>query len=392
MSTPFIIDVVRTPMAKGKAGGAFHTVHPVELLAQTLQALIARSGIDPGEIDDVLIGCVSQGGEQSGNVGRMALLAAGFPVHVPATVIERKCGSSQPAVHFAAQGIAAGAYDLVIAGGVESMSRIPMGSARMGMDPYGPTINTRYAPGLVSQGISAELIAAKWNITRNDMDEYSAESHRKAFEMQNSGGFHNEIIPIRTGSGIVERDETIRPGTTAESLSLLRTAFESSDERDRFPQISWSVTAGNSSQLTDGASAMLLASEKAAKRLGLTPRARFAAFDVIGDDPLLMLTAPIPATRRVLKKSGLDIADIDHFEVNEAFASVPLAWARELDADMTRLNPRGGAIALGHPLGASGTRLMATMLNGLEQCGGRYGLQSMCEAGGMANATIIERL
>ena len=392
MSTPFIIDVVRTPMAKGKAGGAFHTVHPVELLAQTLQALIARSGIDPGEIDDVLIGCVSQGGEQSGNVGRMALLAAGFPVHVPATVIERKCGSSQQAVHFAAQGIAAGAYDLVIAGGVESMSRIPMGSARMGMDPYGPTINTRYAPGLVSQGISAELIAAKWNITRNDMDEYSAESNRKAFEMQNSGGFHNEIIPIRTGSGIVERDETIRPGTTAESLSLLRTAFESSDERDRFPQISWSVTAGNSSQLTDGASAMLLASEKAAKRLGLTPRARFAAFDVIGDDPLLMLTAPIPATRRVLKKSGLDIADIDHFEVNEAFASVPLAWARELDADMTRLNPRGGAIALGHPLGASGTRLMATMLNGLEQCGGRYGLQSMCEAGGMANATIIERL
>jgi acetyl-CoA acetyltransferase family protein len=392
MSTPFIIDVVRTPMAKGKAGGAFYTVHPVELLAQTLQALIARSGIDPGEIDDVLMGCVSQGGEQSGNVGRMALLAAGFPVHVPATVIERKCGSSQQAVHFAAQGIAAGAYDLVIAGGVESMSRIPMGSARMGMDPYGPTINARYAPGLVSQGISAELIAAKWNITRNDMDEYSAESHRKAFEMQNSGGFHNEIIPIRTGSGIVERDETIRPGTTAESLSLLHTAFESSDERDRFPQISWSVTAGNSSQLTDGASAMLLASEKAAKRLGLTPRARFAAFDVIGDDPLLMLTAPIPATRRVLKKSGLDIADIDHFEVNEAFASVPLAWARELDADMTRLNPRGGAIALGHPLGASGTRLMATMLNGLEQCGGRYGLQSMCEAGGMANATIIERL
>jgi acetyl-CoA acetyltransferase family protein len=322
----------------------------------------------------------------------MALLAAGFPTHVPASMIERKCGSSQQAVHFAAQGIAAGAYDLVIAGGIESMSRIPMGSARIGMDPFGPTINRRFSPGLVPQGISAELIAARWGISREAMDVYSANSHQRAEATQASGGFRNEIASVTIADAIVDRDETIRLGCTAEGLAGLKPAFQSDETKTRFPEIEWSVTAGNASQLADGASVMLLASEAMATRLGLKPRARFAGFDVVGDDPMLMLTAPIPATRRVLAKAGLAIGDIDHFEINEAFACVPLAWAKELGADPDRLNPRGGAIALGHPLGASGVRLMTSMLNGLEETGGRYGLQSMCEAGGMANATIIERL
>jgi acetyl-CoA acetyltransferase family protein len=390
--TAYIIDSIRSPTGRGKPGGVLSGVHPVELLAQLLAALVARTGIDPGQVDDVLIGCVSQAGEQSGNAGRMALLAAGFPTHVPASMIERKCGSSQQAVHFAAQGIAAGAYDLVIAGGIESMSRIPMGSARIGMDPFGPTINRRFSPGLVPQGISAELIAARWGISREAMDVYSANSHQRAEATQASGGFRNEIASVTIADAIVDRDETIRLGCTAEGLAGLKPAFQSDETKTRFPEIEWSVTAGNASQLADGASVMLLASEAMATRLGLKPRARFAGFDVVGDDPMLMLTAPIPATRRVLAKAGLAIGDIDHFEINEAFACVPLAWAKELGADPDRLNPRGGAIALGHPLGASGVRLMTSMLNGLEETGGRYGLQSMCEAGGMANATIIERL
>lgn len=390
--TAYIIDSIRSPTGRGKPGGVLSGVHPVELLAQLLAALVARTGIDPGQVDDVLIGCVSQAGEQSGNAGRMALLAAGFPTHVPASMIERKCGSSQQAVHFAAQGIAAGAYDLVIAGGIESMSRIPMGSARIGMDPFGPTINRRFSPGLVPQGISAELIAARWGISREAMDVYSANSHQRAEATQASGGFRNEIASVTIADAIVDRDETIRLGCTAEGLAGLKPAFQSDETKTRFPEIEWSVTAGNASQLADGASVMLLASEAMATRLGLKPRARFAGFDVVGDDPMLMLTAPIPATRRVLAKAGLAISDIDHFEINEAFACVPLAWAKELGADPDRLNPRGGAIALGHPLGASGVRLMTSMLNGLEETGGRYGLQSMCEAGGMANATIIERL
>jgi len=392
MATPFIIDAVRTPMARGKAGGALSEVHAVELLATTLKALVVRNGIDAALVDDVLIGCVSQVGEQSNNPGRMALLAAGFPDHVPSTTIERKCGSGQQAIHFAAQGIMAGAYDLVIAGGIESMSRIPMGSARMGMDIFGPTLNARFAPGFVSQGVAAELVAAKWGISRAEMDAYSAESHRRAATARDAGGFVREIVPVQVGGASVTADETIRAGTTAEGLGSLKTVFATDQMSQRFPDIRWGVTAGNSSQLTDGASALLLASEAAAKRLGLKPRARFIGFDVVGDDPLLMLTAPIPATRRILKKTGLSVADIDHFEVNEAFASVPLAWAREIAVDPARLNPRGGAIALGHPLGASGARLMTTMLNALEQTNGRYGLQTMCEAGGMANATIIERI
>lgn len=392
MNTPFIIEAIRTPMGRGRADGALASLHPVELLSQTLQALIGRTGIDPGIVDDVICGCVSQVGEQSGTPGRMAWLAAGYPEHVPSTTIDRKCGSSQQAVHFAAQGIMAGVYDVVIACGVESMSRIPMGTSRMNQDSAGPSVTKRYEPGLVSQGISAELIAARWGLTREEMDRYSMESHQRAEKARIAGQFKREIIPVSTLTGLVEEDETIRGGTTVERLATLKPAFENAAMVERFPGIGWSVTAGNSSQITDGAAAMLLVSDRMASRLGLRPRARFVAFDVRGDSPLEMLTAPIPATRRVLEKAGMKASDVDHFEINEAFACVPLAWQREIKADMQRLNPRGGAIALGHPLGGSGIRLMATMLHALEDNGGRFGLQSMCEAGGMANATLIERI
>jgi len=391
-NVPVIVDAVRTPMGRGKVGGALSAVHPVDLLAVVLRALVERNRIDPGTVDDILIGCVSQSGEQSATPGRMASLSAGFPTHVPSTTIDRKCGSSQQAIHFAAHGITAGAYDIVIAGGVESMSRVPMGSARQGMDPFGQGVKERYAPGLVSQGISAELVAAKWGLTRLELDSYSARSHQRAAATAESKGFDNEIVPVRVGDTLVSRDETIRPTTSSESLAQLKTAFTNADLGARFPQIDWQITPGNSSQITDGASALLMMSEATALRLGLRPRARFVGFDVVGDDPMLMLTAPIPATRRVLAKSGIALDAISHFEVNEAFAPVPLAWQREFKVDDARLNPNGGAIALGHPLGASGARLMTTMLHALERTGGRFGLQTMCEAGGMANATIIERL
>ncbi|MGI4812998.1 MAG: thiolase family protein [Janthinobacterium lividum] len=389
---PVIVDAIRTPMGRGKVGGALSSVHPVDLLAGVLRALVERNGIDPGSVDDVIVGCVSQSGEQSATPGRMALLAAGFPEHVPSTTIDRKCGSSQQAVHFAAHGIAAGAYDIVIAAGVESMSRVPMGSARMGQDPFGPLVNERYAPGLVSQGVAAELVTAKWGLTRHELDAYAARSHQLAASAQERGHFAREIVPVRVGDTLVDTDETIRPKTTVDSLGQLKTSFGTPEFAERFPHVDWSITAGNSSQITDGAAGLLLMSEQMAERLGLRPRARFAGFDVIGGDAMLMLTAPIQATQRVLKKSGIALDDISHFEVNEAFAPVPLAWQRELGGDDARLNPHGGAIALGHPLGASGARLMTTMLNALELNGGRYGLQTMCEAGGMANATIIERL
>jgi acetyl-CoA acyltransferase len=362
------------------------------LLGQLFGKLIARNDFDPGRVDDVIVGCVSQVGEQSGSPGRIAWLGAGLPEHVPATVVDRRCGSSQQAVHFAAQGIAAGAYDIVVAGGVESMSRVPMFTARIGKDPLGSMLHGRYPDGLIPQGIAAERIAAKWKITREQLDAFSAESHRRAALARNSGAFDAEIVAVGEGASILSADETIRENTTLEALAALQPSFVDDAMRARFPEIDWSVTAGNSSQLADGASALLLMSEQTAIRAGLKPRARFVAFDVIGDDPVMMLTAPIPSTRRVLEKAGLRASDIDHFEVNEAFASVPLAWQREFDVDPLRLNPRGGAIALGHPLGASGGRLMTTMLNALEQTGGRYGLQTMCEAGGLANATIIERL
>ncbi|MGC4252237.1 MAG: thiolase family protein [Sphingobium sp.] len=393
MKNPVIVDALRSPMGRARSNGALAEVHAVELLSQVLGALIERNGIDPGLVDDVLCGCVTQYGEQGATPGRMAWLAAGFPEHVPSTTIDRRCGSSQQAIHFAAHGVQAGAYDIAIACGIESMSRIPMGAARAGQDFHGPSVTARYAPGLVSQGISADLVAHRWSLTRRELDEYATQSHRRAQATVEAGGFDREIVGIRTPSGtMVERDETIRPTTTVEGLAELQPVFRTDEAAARFPDLAWQTTAGNSSQMTDGASALLIMSEEAAARLGLKPRARFVAFDVRGDSPLEMLTAPIPTTRRVLEKAGLSIADIDHFEINEAFASVPLAWQREMGASMERLNPRGGAIALGHPLGASGARLMTTMLHALEDNGGRYGLQSMCEAGGMANATIIERI
>ena len=392
MPEAIIVDAIRTPMGRAKAGAALADVHPVELLAQVFAALVERNRLDPGTVDDVLCGCVSQAGEQAGTPGRMAWLAAGFPEHVPATTIDRKCGSSQQAVHFAAQGVMAGAYDIAIACGIESMSRVPMTAPYLGQDAFGPSVQARYAPGLVSQGISSELVTARWGFTRWELDTYAARSHQLAHQTRESGGFAREIVPIRTPFGAVARDETIRPDTTVEGLAALKPAFYSEAMSARFPQIKWHTTAGNASQITDGAAALLIVSKNVSARLGMRARARFVGFDVRGDSPLTMLTAPIPASQRVLEKSGLKIDDIAHYEINEAFAPVPLAWLRELKADPARLNPRGGAIALGHPLGASGARLMTTMLHALEDTGGRYGLQAMCEAGGMANATIIERL
>lgn len=397
MNEAVIVDVVRTASGRGKPGGALSGVHPVDLLSEVLQALVDRNGIDPMVIDDVFAGCVSQAGEQSLNIGRNAVLAAGWPEQIPATSMDRQCGSSQQASHFAAQSIMAGAQDVVIACGVESMSRVPMGMAMVGRDPLGPKVAARYPEGLVNQGVSAELIAAKWGFSRAQLDDFSARSHELAARAAASGAFESEIVPVMvTGpdGSIVEHrvDETVRGGTTSEGLAGLKPSFATEELAARFPQIEWQITPGNSSPLTDGASAALIMSAERAKQLGLKPRARFHSFAVVGDDPLYMLTAPAPATRKVLAKAGLSIGDIDAFEVNEAFASVPLMWLAELGAPADRLNPRGGAIALGHPLGASGTKLLATMVNHLEQTGGRFGLQTMCEGGGMANAMIIEIL
>jgi acetyl-CoA acyltransferase len=402
VTSAVIIDAVRSPMGKGRAtrpdrvGGALRSVHPVELLSQTFAALMRRNDIDPGVVEDVVVGCVSQAGEQAATPGRWAWLAAGLPEHVPATTIDRRCGSSQQAIDFAAQAIMAGVCDVVVAGGVEVMSRVPMGSARQGQDPYGPSVLKRYG-ALVPQGVSAELIAADYGITREQLDEYSARSHQRAARTAASAGFSNEIVPISVMSPenaehLVLADETIRPETTPEKLAALPPAFRSETIEVRFPEISWRITAGNSSQIADGASALLIMSEKRAAALGLRPRGRFHSFALAATDPIRMLAGPIPATEKILKRSGLTIDEIHHYEVNEAFASVPLAWQKYFGADSGRLNPRGGAIALGHPLGASGARLMTTMLNALEATGQRYGLQTMCEAGGMANATIIERL
>jgi len=324
----------------------------------------------------------------------MAWLGAGYPASVPSMTVERKCGSSQQAIDTAAQGIVAGAYDIVIAGGVESMSRVPMGAARMGADPYGRRVAERWSPGLVGQGIAAELVAARWGISRREADEYSAASHARADRARTAGCFAREIVPVRgeNPAAAFTADETIRPGTTVEALGALRPAFVDADVGERFPEIDWMTTAGNSSQITDGASVLLLVEERTAERLGLRPRARIVASAVCGSDPLLMLTGPIAATEKVLARSGLTIDDIAHAEVNEAFAPVPLAWQREIGLDPALLNPRGGAIALGHPLGASGARLMTTLLHALEDEDKVYGLQTMCEAGGMANATVLQRL
>lgn len=395
MRRAVVVDAVRSATGKGKPGGALSGLHSVELLSHVLGGLVARNDVDPGDVEDVLIGCVSQAAEQAGTPGRWAWLAAGLPEHVPSATIDRRCGSSQQALHFAAQGIIAGAYDVAVAGGVESMSRIPMGTARMGVDPFGPSAQARYG-GLVSQGVSAELVAAKWDLDRDTQDEYAARSQRLAAEASLSGAFDAEIIPVDVDVGgvtmSVTRDETIRATTTVEGLAKLDPAFADEAMSERFPQIRWSVTAGNSSQLADGASALLVMEEGRAEALGLEPLAQVIAMSVVSDDPIMMLSGPIPATQKVLERSGLTIDDIGHYEVNEAFAPVPLAWQAEFGADLERLNPRGGAIALGHPLGGSGSRLTATLLHAMRAEGVRYGLQTMCEAGGMANATIFERL
>jgi acetyl-CoA acyltransferase len=391
MTNAVLVDIVRTASGKGKPGGALSGVHPAELLATVLRALVERSQLDPVLVDDVIAGCVNQYGDQAMNIGRTALLAAGFPIEVPSTTIDRQCGSSQQAAHFAAQGVMAGAYDVVVACGVESMSRVPMGSTRGDGDPQGP-LAARF-PSLPNQGIGAELIAARWKFDREALDEYSARSHQRAAAYAAAGGFDHDIVPVALPDGSLHTaDETVRASTTAEGLAGLKPSFQNEEMAARYPEINWSITAGNSSPLTDGASAALIMSEERATALGLTPRARFHSFAVAGSDPEVMLSGPIPATHKVLARSGLSIDDIDAYEVNEAFAPIPLAWAAEFNADPERLNPLGGAIALGHPLGGSGTRLMSTLLNRLEATGGRYGLQTMCEGGGMANATIVERL
>ncbi len=401
MPEAVIVDVVRT--AGGKRNGALSGWHPVDLAAETLKALVERNGLDPEQVDDVIMGCVMQAGAQALNVGRNALLAAGWPESVPATTIDRQCGSSQQAYHFAAQGVMAGAYDIAVAAGVEVMSLVPMGaSIGKGVGfPFGSAAD-RYTDvelieghkGLVGQGVSAEIIANEWGISREELDAFGARSQELAEQAAEQGRFDNEIVPVvrkirDTETGEVKvldelhtRDEGIRPGTTAEKLANLKPSFIADGK----------VTAGNSSQICDGASAALIMSAEKAKELGLTPRARFHTFALAGVDPVRMLTGPIPATHKALERSGLSIDDLDHIEINEAFASVVLAWEKELKPDMEKVNPNGGAIALGHPLGGSGTKLLATMLNELERTGGRLGLQTMCEGGGMANATIIERL
>jgi acetyl-CoA acyltransferase len=391
MPTAVIVDAVRTP--GGKRNGKLKGWHAVDLASEALKAIASRNNLDPALVDDVIMGCVMQVGEQSLNIGRSAVLAAGWPESVPATTIDRQCGSSQQALHFAAQGVMSGAYDIVVAAGVEGMTRTPMGSSIVpGMGfPFGPRVMARYAPvgGLVSQGIGAEMIADQWGISRTDLDEFAAESHRRAAQATEEKRFENEIIPIRVRDDegndtdeIMNADEGIRPGSSVETLGNLKPAFKEDGK----------VTAGNSSQITDGASAVLIMSEEKAKELGLKPRAKFHTFALAGVDPVTMLTGPIPATTKVLERSGLTLDDIDLVEINEAFASVVLAWQKEHKADLSKVNVNGGAIALGHPLGASGAKLCATLLNELERTGGRYGLLTMCEGGGLANATIIERL
>jgi acetyl-CoA acyltransferase len=398
MREAVIVEVARTPVGKGKPGGALSGWHPVDLLAETLRGLVDRAGIDPAEVDDVITGCVSQAGQQAFNVGRNAVLAAGFPESVPATTIDRQCGSSQQSLHFAAQGVIAGAYDVAIASGVEVMSRVPMGSSAMGENPLGRRMRDRYSEGLVNQGVAAELIAAKWGLSREDVDAFSAESHARAAAATEDGRFASEILPVAVDRGegpldeTVDRDEGIRPGTSVETLSGLKPAFYNERIAARFPEINWVVTAGCSSQISDGASAVLVMERAKAEQLGLQPRARVHAFAVAGDDPIFMLTGVIPATAQVLERAGLTIDDIDVFEVNEAFAPVVLAWQKETGADLAKVNVNGGAIANGHPLGASGSKLTATLMNALDQADGRWGLQTMCEGGGMANATVFERL
>jgi acetyl-CoA acyltransferase len=387
MREAVIVDAART--AIGRRGGRLKDWHPVDLMAQVLSAIVQRTGIEPVLIEDVILGCVSQVGEQSLNVGRNAVLAAGFPETVPGTTVDRQCGSSQQAIHFAAQGVISGAYDIAIAGGVESMTRVPMGASytQGPGTPFGSLMLQRYDNGLVHQGISADLIAQKWELSREELDAFSLESHRRAAQATAEGRFKSQIVPVSVknedgSTSLFEVDEGIRSDTSLEKLASLKSVFKPDGL----------ITAGNSSQISDGAAAVLIMERQTAERLGLRPRARFVAFSLAGDNPIMMLTAPIPATYKVLQRAGLTIDQIDLVEINEAFASVVLAWQHETKADMSRVNANGGAVAIGHPLGASGARLTTVLLNELERTSGRYGLQTICEGGGMANGMIIERI
>ena len=385
MPNAVIVDAVRTPV--GRRNGRLSGWHPVDLAAQPLRALVERSNLDPALVEDVVMGCTMMVGEQAMNIGRNAVLAAGFPESVPGTSVDRQCGSAQQAVHFAAQAVMSGAMDIVIGAGIESMTRVPIGSTT---DPgpgeaYGPTVHRRYQ--FIHQGLSAEEIAARWKVSRPEMDAFALESHNRAAQAQDEGRFANEIIPLVAPTeadedAVLDYDEGVRRGSTIEKLSALAPAFAEDGL----------ITAASSSQISDGSAAVLIMSEERAASLGLRPRARFHTFAVAANDPVIMLTAVIPATALVLEKAKLRLSDMDVIEINAAFASVVLAWEREFHPDMAKVNPNGGAIAIGHPTGCSGARLMATMLNELERTGGRYGLQTMCEGGGQANATIIERL
>ena len=399
MRDAVIVEAVRTPL--GKRGGKLKDWHPTDLLASALTELVSKAKIDPGQVDDVITGCVSQVGEQGLNIGRNAWLSAGFPETVPATTVDRQCGSSQQAVHFAAQGVIAGAYDAAIACGVEHMTRVPMGSSiSLGL-PFSPQMLSRYEGNLVPQGISAELVAADFELTREQNDDFGYRSHVLAAKATEEGRFKNEIFPLKvegeSGPELFEVDEGIRFNPNREKMGSLAPAFYSDEMQNKFPEIKWMVTAANSSQITDGASALLIMSPEKAEQLGLRPRARFVSFALAGADPIRMLTGPIPATQKALERGNLELEkDIDVVEINEAFASVVLAWKKALsisdDWFEERVNPNGGAIALGHPLGASGARLMTTLLHELERREARYGLQTMCEGGGLSNATIIERI
>ena len=380
MTDAVIVAARRTPT--GKRNGVLSGVHPADLSAHVLEDLVKTAGVDPALVEDVIWGTVSQTGEQTGDIARTAALSAGFPETVTGVTVDRQCGSSQQAVHFAAAGIIAGQYDIVIAGGVESMSRVPMGSSSQGANPYGDRFMARYDGVKPNQGIGAEMIGEQWGFTRTQVDELALESHARAAAATDSGAFESQIAPIETEHGRISADEGIRRGGTVEGLAKLSTVFKEDGI----------VTAGNSSQISDGSAALLMMSDAKAKELGLTPIARVHTAVLAGSDPVIMLTGPIPATQKALAKSGLSVDDIGVFEVNEAFATVPLAWQHEIGADWAKVNPNGGAIAMGHPLGGSGARLMTTMVHHMQANGIRYGLQTMCEGGGQANATILELL
>ena len=380
MTDAVIVAARRTPT--GKRNGVLSGVHPADLSAHVLADLVATAGVDPALVEDVIWGCVSQASEQTGDIARTAALSAGFPETVTGVTVDRQCGSSQQAVHFAAAGIIAGQYDIAIAGGVESMSRVPMGSSSMGNSPYGDRFLERYNGVKPNQGIGAEMIAEQWGFSRTQVDELAIESHARAAAATDSGAFESQIAPIETEHGLITADEGIRRGGTVEGLAKLSTVFKEDGI----------VTAGNSSQISDGSAALLMMSDAKAKELGLTPIVRVHTAVLAGTDPVIMLTGPIPATQKALAKSGLSVDDIGAFEVNEAFATVPLAWQQEIGADWAKVNPNGGAIAMGHPLGGSGARLMTTMIHHMQANGIRYGLQTMCEGGGQANATILELL